>query len=73
MLIVTKCFGEIRNRITVNIERDSVFNVVRNTIPVESYNIRLRSLLDNVGLLTQKNSKHIILLSDILVVRLETE
>ena len=44
----------IRNRITVNIEGDSVFNMVRNTIPVENYNIRLQSLLDNVGLLTHK-------------------
>ena len=43
----------IRNRINVEIDRDSVFSMVRNNIPVENYNIRLQLLLENVKLLTK--------------------
>ena len=43
----------IRNRINVEIDRDSVFSMVRNNIPVENYNIRLQLLLENVELLTK--------------------
>ena len=44
----------IRNQINVSVESGSVFNIPRNNIRVENYNIRLQSLLVNVKLLTQK-------------------
>ena len=44
----------IRNQINVSVESDSVFDIPRNNIPVENYNIRLQLLLANVKLLTQK-------------------
>ena len=44
----------IRNRVNVDIDSVSVFNMVRNNIPVDNYNIRLQILLENVELLTIK-------------------